>query len=112
MVEIACMKVFHRTRAGKQVQEHGFRDGSGSYMLAGITLTGVFFSDVPVDANEGAKGRDLLTFEVPDHIFEEFKIVEEDEEFRDSKRYREACIPADILNQCRPLEMFEDDDEE
>ena len=38
--------------------------------------------------------------------------VEEDEEFRDCKRYREACIPADILNQCRPFEMFEDDDEE
>ena len=49
------MKVFHRTPCGSQIVAAGFKDNTGHYML-GITLTGVFVSDKPLDLNEGARG--------------------------------------------------------
>jgi len=96
------MKVFHRTPCGSQIVAAGFKDNTGHYML-GITLTGVFVSDKPLDLNEGAKGRDLLCLEIPEAVFSEFELVE------DEKPYREACIPASVLNGFGNIELLPDD---
>jgi hypothetical protein len=47
---------YHTTDQAEAILRDGFRDGTGSFMLAGLTLTGVFVSRWPVDCNEGANG--------------------------------------------------------
>jgi hypothetical protein len=90
------MRVYHRTSYGKKIIEEGFRDGQGNYGLIGVVVKGVFVSDVPVDANEGASGRNLLEIEIPRAIFEEYEIAELDDDC--PKRYGESVIPASTLN--------------
>jgi hypothetical protein len=48
---------FHRTNrlAADSILANGFRDSSGDYMMTD-TRAGVWLSDVPLDANEGAFG--------------------------------------------------------
>jgi hypothetical protein len=53
--------------------------------------TGVWVSDSPLDANEGAFGETLIEMEIPE-VFEQFEWVE------DGKPYREALIPSALLN--------------
>ena len=50
------MICYHTTDAADQILHDGFRDATGSYMLANFELTGVFLGDSPMDINEGAKG--------------------------------------------------------
>jgi hypothetical protein len=73
---------------------NGFKDHTGSYLCVGITLTGVFVSDRPLDCNEGARGDTILEIELEtgETILEDFELVEE------GKPYREWCVPAKILN--------------
>src|SRR5438093_4209336 len=87
------MRVYHRTRGEsvRQILADGFRDGEGSYMTE-QTWRGVWVSDRPLDINEGAAGDYLLVLKIPDHVFCEYEWVEE------GKPYREALIPADVLN--------------
>lgn len=69
---------------------------------------GVWFSDVPLDGNEGAEGEDLLSVEIPDELFAEYEWIE------DGKPYREALIPAEKVNSLgRPklIDEFEDERE-
>ena len=54
--------------------------------------TGVWVSDRPLDCNEGADGGGLLTLTVPVDVFEQYEWIEE------GKPYREALIPAAVLN--------------
>lgn len=87
------MRVFHRTDAAEAILRDGFRDASGSYMLANTILTGVFVSDLILDINEGAKGDDVIEIEIPERVdLTAFEIVEE------LKGYREWCVPATLLN--------------
>jgi hypothetical protein len=91
------MRVFHRTSHAQSIIASGFRDGTGKYMLdIKEPLSGVFVSDVPLDCNEGAWGDMLLSLEVPAELFEQHELVE------DGKPYREAIIPAAMLNQHGP----------
>jgi hypothetical protein len=86
-------RYFHTTDYADAIVRGGFRDGTGSYLFAELTLTGVFVADCPVDCNEGAQGDQVLIVEVPDAVdLGEFEIVE------DGKPYREWCIPAALLN--------------
>jgi len=54
--------------------------------------TGVWVSDCPLDVNEGAEGDVVLTLNVPIDVFERYEWIEE------GKPYREALIPAAVLN--------------
>ncbi len=84
---------FHTTDAAYVILRDGFRDGTGNYMFAGFTLTGVFLANRPVDCNEGATGGQVLAVDFGDDVcLDEFELVEE------GKPYREWCVPAEILN--------------
>ena len=59
--------------------------------MASTILTGVWISDQPLDANEGATGEQLLAIELNFDI-NCYEVVE------DKSTYREWCVPADLLN--------------
>jgi hypothetical protein len=101
------MKLYHATTpdAAKAILAVGFRDSTGSYMCVGITLTGVFVSNLPVvGVNDGAKGSEVLEITAPDDAdLADYAIVEED------MPVWEFCIPAKILNRW-PVRLLSDDD--
>ncbi len=68
--------------------------------------TGVWFANIPVDANEGAKGDTLLVVEAPTKLFEKYEWVDES----GFSRYREAMIPADEINQY-PVRLATEEEE-
>src|SRR5262245_58725355 len=97
------MILFHRTNVAEQILAEGFRDGTGAY-LTDQEYTGVWFSDRPLDANEGAWGHTFLTVELPDELIADCEWIEE------GKPYREWLIPAGIVNQFgRPVVVYVDD---
>jgi hypothetical protein len=57
--------LYHRTTedAARKIVSDGFRDGEGYYMTEKLH-TGVWLSDRPLDANEGAWGNTLLRVEL------------------------------------------------
>jgi hypothetical protein len=62
----------------------GFRDAVGDY-LSETTHAGVWFSDVPLDVNEGAKGDALLriTLDLTDRELSEYERIEEGKPYRE-----------------------------
>jgi hypothetical protein len=86
------MKVYHRTFHSAAILKEGFRDATGTYLTTN-EFTGVWVSDCALDINEGADGDVLLTLNIPVDVFEQYEWIEE------GKGYREALIPAAILNQ-------------
>jgi hypothetical protein len=97
---------YHRTPSASQILKTGFKDSSGSYGIGGVTLEGVFISDIPLDINEGAKGDDLLRVTVPEHIdLREYELMQP------RSPYREWCVPAEVLNtQCTVCPVDTGDD--
>ena len=93
--------LFHSTteEAAASILESGFSDATGTY-LTGQPHTGVWFSDQPLDANEGAKGDALLKVSLG--------LTEDDIAFyewiEDGKPYREWLIPADVVNRAATVE--------
>jgi len=85
------MKVYHRTRAAASIVRNGFKDGEGSYMTS-QDHRGVWISDEPLGANEGAFGELVFVVEIPEAVVAGFEWAEE------GKGYREFLIPAEILN--------------
>lgn len=79
--------------AAEAILVDGFRDGTGSYMTD-RTWSGVWLSDVPLDANEGAGGDALLAVEL-DLPAAELGGYEWPEE---GKPYREFLVPAAVVN--------------
>lgn len=60
------MILFHTTNAAKAILGGGFRDSSGSIVVEG---EGVFLSEKPlIDAQEGAKGDQLLVLDFGDDV--------------------------------------------
>jgi hypothetical protein len=55
------LTLWHRTRTENAalIRREGFRDGAGRY-LTELKLSGVWLSDHPLDANDGAWGEVLL----------------------------------------------------
>ena len=93
------MKLYHRTFAAEKILQDGFKDATRSYLTSN-SYTGVWFSDKPLDVNEGANGDVVLTIEMPEKVFMEHEWVE------DGKGYREALIPADVTNRYGPPIIF------
>jgi len=73
------------------ILKEGFKDGSGSYGT-GLVFSGVWFSNYPLDINEGAKGDTLLSVDIP-----EFKVLQYEWQ-EEGKTYREFLIPASLVN--------------
>jgi hypothetical protein len=107
------MRIYHTTTAdaAEAILREGFRDASGWYGFVrddGTRLiqTGVFFSDVPVGVNEGAKGDPLLgdpvlVVEIPEDEIAEYGWTD---------AIREWCIPAEIVNRYgKPALLPEDE---
>jgi hypothetical protein len=96
------MIVYHRTPYAEAILRDGFRDATGTY-LTSDTHTGVWFSDVPLDENEGADGDTVLALDIPDDMLAEYEWIEEE------KAYREFLCPATLVNRFGPPKIHEDD---
>lgn len=106
------MRYYHRTTddAAEAILRDGFRDATGTYMFVGLELTGVFISDEPLDANEGASGDALLAVDLPDDVsLDDWEIVEEDD---DGNTYREWCVPAKLLNESGSVRLLSQEEED
>jgi hypothetical protein len=88
------MYVYHRTPTATQILEGGFRDGTLHPMNA-LLWPGVWVSTFPLDFHEGAKGEAVLRLDIPVALFTDHEFVPEGE---DQRTYREALIPAALLN--------------
>jgi hypothetical protein len=100
------MKLFHRAYAkdADRILRSGFKDGTGNYMTE-HQHSGVWLSDVPLDANEGAFGDTLLAVELnlSEEELRKFEWVEE------GKGYREWLIPAALINANASIRTVEGD---
>lgn len=99
------MRVFHRTthNAAESIIREGFSDSEDTYMTQHL-YRGVWVSDQPLDANEGAFGDTVLAIDIPDALFAEYEWIEE------HKGYREALIPAEELNRYGPPTISDEDE--
>ena len=103
------MMLYHCTPAPDSILASGFRDSDG-YVDEGLPV-GVFFSDRPLDGNEGAKGDHVLEIEMPDEAVGQYECISE------GLPYREFIIPAAVVAKYWPprlmtsaeVEAFEDD---
>ena len=94
--------------AAEAILREGFRDGTGSYGFATITLTGVFLADTPVDINEGATGDQVLAVEIADDsLLADYEFVTDG---TPSGTYREWCVPAEIINTHGRVRLLTDDE--
>ena len=105
------MRLYHVTtiESAEKIMADGFRDSVGSYMTA-REWSGVWLSNMPLDANEGAKGDTLLLvdLELSEPDIADFEWVEE------MKGYREWLIPAQLINENASIRVAteeESDDE-
>jgi hypothetical protein len=87
--------LYHTTSGEKAdaIKRDGFRDGVGSYMTD-TEHCGVWLSDRPLDANEGAGGDTTIAIDLPlsEADFDQYEWKEK------GKGYREWLIPAAIIN--------------
>ena len=89
------MILYHRTNtaAAGVILRRGFRDRAGIYGTT-VRSAGVWFSDEPLDANEGAPGTVLLRVALRINRREM-----DPHEWREaSKPYREWQLPAELVN--------------
>jgi hypothetical protein len=89
------MILYHVTSSEKAdaIKRDGFRDGVGSYMTD-TEHCGVWLSDRPLDANEGAWGDTTIAIDLPlsEADLDQYEWKEK------GKGYREWLIPAAIIN--------------
>lgn len=88
------VRLFHRTTAesAARILAEGFKDSRGTYMTDRV-WEGVWVSDIPLNANEGAGGDALLQLIIP------CSVPLDDYEWRENgKSFREWLIPAALLN--------------
>ena len=87
------MRAYYATtpEARKSVLTSGFRD-AGSYATT-REYRGVWVSDMPLEPHAGAAGASYVVVDVPEEVFREYEWVEQS-----SFSYREALIPASVLN--------------
>ena len=95
------MKLYHTTTTERAniIESQGFRDAEGSYGLmyedsTPFHICGVFFSDTPLECNDGLPSdvSEVFVIEIPDDVLESYELVEE------GKGYREWCIPVKVVN--------------
>lgn len=85
------IRLYHRTDSADVILRDGFRDGEGTYMTT-QRWTGVFFSDRPLDCNEGANGSAVIRVVAVEQEIAQYEWIEEE------GTYREWCIPAQLAN--------------
>jgi hypothetical protein len=92
------MRLYHSTtaRRASRIMRDGFRDAKGYYGFR-MLHTGVWFSDVPVGVNEGAKGEPglgdpVIVIEIAENQISHF------ERSTVGWPYREWCLPAELVN--------------
>ena len=94
------MRLYHGTTLvnAEQVANNGFQDATSNFGLYNavssepINTTGVFFSDLVLDENEGICSEAYIVLEIPDEHLGSYEWMEE------GKGYREWCIPAALAN--------------
>jgi hypothetical protein len=96
------MDVYHRTDAATAILEGGFRDGT-LHPINALLWPGVWVSSFPLGVSEGAKGDDVLRLAIPETLFTEHEFVNED---GTPCAYREALIPAALLNAYAPFTLL------
>jgi hypothetical protein len=85
------MRLFHRTPHGSTILVEGFKDHGDTYFTSGWH-EGVWLADMALDANEGAKGDDLLVVDIPEEVITSYEWVQE------GSTYREWLVPAALVN--------------
>ena len=94
------MKLYHGAAIvhAKQMLAEGFENLTNNFGLFNaatgepVNTTGVFFSDVVLDENEGVNSEAYLVLDIPDAELTQY------EWFEEGKGYREWCIPAELAN--------------
>ncbi len=94
------MRLYHGTTLddAEQVARNGFQDVTSKFGLFSaasnepVNTTGVFFSDLVLDENEGICSEAYFVLEIPDEHLASYEWMEE------GKGYREWCIPAALAN--------------
>jgi hypothetical protein len=112
------MRLYHRTTRARAeaIVSAGFVDTAGWYGLVDestgerVRQCGVWLSDVPVDAHEGAEGDTVLrvSLALTDHELAMYELVEAP----NAKGYREWCIPAALVNTRMAVDVLEPEAEE
>jgi hypothetical protein len=95
--------LYHRTDAARSIESGEFRNGSGTYFTNNV-YEGVWVADQPLDINEGAVGKYVMTIEVPSDFDLQYYEWQED-----GKGYRKFLIPAEVLNGFPIIAVEEDD---
>ena len=94
------MRLYHGTTLAnaEHVAGSGFQDLTSNFGLYSavsgepVNTTGVFFSDLVLDENEGVCSQAYFVLEIPDEHLASYEWMEE------GKGYREWCIPAALAN--------------
>ena len=94
------MRLYHGTTLAnaEEVVQNGFRDATGNFGLFSaatgqpVNTTGVFFSDMVLDENEGVCSEAYFLLTIPTEQLASYEWMEE------GKGYREWCIPASLAN--------------
>lgn len=102
-----ALKLFHRTSAeiADKIVRSGFKDGTGNYLTAN-KHSGVWLSDVPLDANEGPSGDTLLEvkLDLPERDLRQYEWIEK------GKPYRKWLIPAWLINTQAKVRIIGEDE--
>lgn len=87
------MRAYYATtlEARKSILASGFRD-AGSYAST-REYRGVWVSDRALEQDEGAARASYVVVDIPEEVFQQYEWVEQS-----APGYREALIPASILN--------------
>ena len=101
------MRLYHTTtpEAAEKIVSDGFRDSTGFYLIARET-SGVWLSNVPLDANEGTTGDTVL---LVDSVLSE-KEIAQFEWIEEGKPYREWQIPAKLINENASIRVATDEE--
>jgi hypothetical protein len=82
---------FHRTRFAQEILRNGFVDGTDRYLTV-QDWSGVWLSDCPLEASEGAIGTVVLVVEAPESLMAGYEWRQPEQQ------YREYCAPAEVVN--------------
>src|SRR2546423_2648726 len=100
------MYVYHQTDAAEAILVSGFRDGT-THPLNILLGPGVWVSTFPLNGNESATGEAVLRLDMPGALFVDHELLPDGE---DDRTYREALIPAALLNQYGPPSLLSEDE--
>lgn len=105
------MKLYHWTPATDAILAEGFKDATGYYQTS-QQFTGVWFSNQPLDANDGVtidpERYKLLVIELPESKVVEWEWVDESMESEEG-HLRTFLIPATLANSAGRPEVVEEE---